>query len=693
MRNLLKKLSTKEKLGQLVQIAPFFYIRDLKDELYGPSVELGLSKDEIFMTGSVLGIGNPEEMIEVQKKYLETSKHKIPLVFMADIIHGYETIFPIPLALAGSFNEDMIKRVAEISATEAQTSGIHVTFSPMGDISREPRWGRIMESFGEDPHLNYVMNYQMVKGYQGTNIKNEGNLAACFKHFAGYGLSEAGRDYNTVDLSEYNLKQYFSQGYLGAINAGAKMAMTSFNLFEGIPATMNNKLINKILREDFRFDGLVISDYNGIRETIVHGISENEKEAAINSFNGGLDIEMVSATYMRELTKLFDDKILDMNELDKKVLKVLEFKKELGLFDNPYKGASRLKHDELVLSKEHLDFALKVSNESIILLKNDNILPLNKSQKVAVLGPNTNERDLNGAWSWHGSRNTNKTLHEAIEEHNLLTSLEQADVIIYYGGEHRGESGEAKSKQDINFNKDQLTEIIELKKYNKPIVLVNTSGRPNILTEVIKQTDALLQTWFLGTKGADAIYETLYGINNPSAKLPVTFPLNMGQIPIYYNHLPTGRPKTDNYNEYVSYYIDGSNKPLFPFGYGLSYTNFTYKDIKTNNLTIRNNKPATISVTIKNNTKVAGYEIVQLYIRDMFAKVSRPVKELKAFKKIWFEGLEEKVVSFEVNEEMLKYYDQKLIKRVDEGEFTVFVGTNSTETLELKISYIKGGNN
>ena len=261
MKNLLKEMTIEEKLGQLIQIPPFFYIKDLKDELYGPAVELGLSKEQIFMTGSVLGIGSPEEMIEVQKTYLENNRHKIPLVFMADIIHGYETIFPIPLALAGSFNKDLVKKVAEISAKEAQTSGIHVTYSPMGDISREPRWGRIMESFGEDPHLNYILNYQMVKGYQGSSIKDEGSLAASFKHFAAYGLSEAGRDYNTVDLSEYSFKQYFAQGYLGAIDAGAKMAMTSFNTFEGIPATMNEKLIQKILKKDFGFEGLIISDY------------------------------------------------------------------------------------------------------------------------------------------------------------------------------------------------------------------------------------------------------------------------------------------------------------------------------------------------------------------------------------------------------------------------------------------------
>jgi len=691
MKNLLKEMTIEEKLGQLIQIPPFFYIKDLKDELYGPAVELGLSKEQIFMTGSVLGIGSPEEMIEVQKTYLENNRHKIPLVFMADIIHGYETIFPIPLALAGSFNKDLVKKVAEISAKEAQTSGIHVTYSPMGDISREPRWGRIMESFGEDPHLNYILNYQMVKGYQGSSIKDEGSLAASFKHFAAYGLSEAGRDYNTVDLSEYSFKQYFAQGYLGAIDAGAKMAMTSFNTFEGIPATMNEKLIQKILKKDFGFEGLIISDYNGVRETITHGISENDKEAALNSFKAGLDIEMVSATYMKELKEEFESGRLPIELLDERVLKVLKFKEELGLFDNPYKGASRIKHDQIVLSSKNLEFALKAANESIVLLQNNNnILPLSKEQKIFLAGPNANETDLNGAWSWHGSRTNNETLYNILNNNDLLTSVEKCDVIVYFGGEKSNESGEAKSKTNINFNESQLNEIIELKKYNKPIILINSSGRPIILTNVIKHTDSILQTWFLGTKSAEAIYQTLYGINNPSAKLPVTFPQKIGQIPIYYNHLPTGRPKGSSYNEYVSYYIDSSNEPLFNFGFGLSYSNFKYQSLSISKDIIKGDEEVILTVNVKNESNRAGYEIVQLYIYDPFAKISRPVKELKDFRKVWFEENEEKKISFKINKEMFKYYDQNLNYRVDDGQIILYVGTSSNKTLEQKIIFVGG---
>lgn len=692
MKKLLDKMTIEEKLGQLVQIPPFFYIKDLKDELYGPAVELGLTKEEIFKTGSVLGIASPEEMIQVQTEYLKHNRLKIPLMFMADIIHGYETIFPIPLALAGTFNKKLVRKASEIAAKEAQSSGIHITFSPMGDISRDPRWGRVMESFGEDPHLNYTMSYEMVKGYQGDDIKKEGNLASCFKHFAGYGLSEAGRDYNTVDLSEYNLKQNFSAGYLGAIKADAKMAMTSFNIFEGIPATMNKKLIKKILREDFKFDGVVISDYNGVRETIVHGISEDDKQAAINSFNAGLDIEMVSATYMNELKEEFETGRLDIKELDKAVLRVLNLKKELGLFEDPFKGASRDKHDEYVLSKENLDYALKVANESICLLKNNQVLPLEKGTKVSLFGPNKNERDLNGAWSWHGSRE-NKTLEEKLKEEGLLTDVENSNYILYFGGEKSNESGEAKSKANIDFDYKQLEEIKQLKKYNKPIILINSSGRPNILTEVEKEVDAILQTWFLGTRFQDSIYETLYGINNPSAKLPMTFPRSLGQVPIYYNHLQTGRPYEKRTDEYVSYYIDESNKPLYPFGYGLAYSEFEIGDIEISQKEFSGNEEIKVGVNIKNKSNKAGFEVLQLYIRDLYAKVSRPLLELKDYKKIYLNPNETKYVEFTVNKEMLKYYDQELNYDVDSGEFIIYVGNSSNNLKDINVKYLKGNEN
>lgn len=689
MNILLNKMTTEEKLGQLVQIPPFFYIKDLKDELYGPAIELGLSIDQIYNTGSVLGIGSPEEMIEVQQKYLENNRLGIPLVFMADIIHGYETIFPIPLGMASSFNKELVETAARVSAIEAQTSGIHVTFSPMGDISRDPRWGRVMEGFGEDPYLNYSLAAAMVKGYQGLNLKNEGNIAACVKHFAGYALSEAGRDYNTVDISEYNLKQHFLDGYRGAIDAGAKLVMTSFNLFEGIPATINEHLIKNILRKDLNFDGVVISDYNGIRETIIHGVSENDKEAAVNAINASLDIEMVTGTYIKELTSEFDNGNLPMSILNEATLRVLNLKKDLGLFDNPYKGVSRKKHDLLVKSKEHLEIAHKAANESIVLLKNnDNLLPINKGTKVYLTGPNMKETNLNGAWSWHGNQLDNDTLDFILNKNLNVSSLEESEVIIYFGGEKSNESGEAKSKTNIDFNYEQLSEIENYKKLGKKIILIISSGRPLVLESVEKYSDAILQTWFLGTKSAVSIYDTLIGVNNPSGKLPMSFPRNVGQIPLYYNSLPTGRPKNDYNNEYTSVYIDSKNSPLYPFGYGLSYSKFIYNNLFLEKNIIDENETVIISVDITNESKLPGFEIVQLYVRDLFAKVSRPLLEMKDFKKVWFESNETKTIKFEINPSMFTYYDRDLNKRIDAGEFELSIGTSSDSLIKTSINYI-----
>ncbi|WP_162140132.1 glycoside hydrolase family 3 N-terminal domain-containing protein [Haploplasma axanthum] len=687
MKELLKKMTIEEKLGQLIQIAPFFYIKDLKNELYGPAVDLGLSKEQIYKTGSVLGIGSPEEMIEVQKKYLENNRLGIPLMFMADIVHGYETIFPIPLAIASSWNEELITASARVSAKESITSGIHVTFSPMADLTRDPRWGRVMEGYGEDPYLNYRFSAAATKGYQGKNIKNDG-IAACVKHFAAYGLSEAGREYNTVDLSEYQLKQNYLSGYQGAIDAGAKMVMTSFNLFNGIPATMNKHLIKDILREEMKFNGVVISDYNGLRETIIHGISKDNKDAAINCIDATLDIEMVSGTYMTELKSEFENGTLPIKLLDEAVLRILNLKNELGLFEDPFKGVSRVEHDKIVLSKSHLDYAKKAADESIVLLENkNNVLPLKENQKVFLIGPNAHERNLNGAWSWHGKRDVNENLFDLLSKKNLVHNIDAADVVVYFGGEKFNESGEAKSKTDINFNFGQLEEIKKLSAYGKPIITVVASGRPLILTDVAKHSDAVIQAWFLGTKAAESISDVIYGNVNPSGKLTMTFPRSIGQVPIYYNALNTGRPKNNYDNEYTSVYIDSPNTPLYPFGYGLSYSKFVYGEIKLNKEVMRENEKIVVEINVSNDSSRAGFETIQLYIRDIFAKVSRPLKELKKYQKVWFEANETKTISFEITESDLVYYDSNLKQRIDEGDFIVYVGPSSDNVKENIFKY------
>ncbi len=691
MKSLLKKMTLEEKLGQLVQIGPAYFVRDLVAEQYGPAIKLGLNKNQIFTVGSVLGIGSPEEMIAVQKAYLKESRLKIPLVFMADIIHGYRTIFPVPLALASSFNEKLFYQMARISAEEASSSGVHVTFSPMADISRDPRWGRVVECFGEDPFLSYLFAYQMVKGYQTDQLKAENALASCVKHFAGYGASEAGRDYNTVNLSFYDLKQYYLAGYKGAIDAGAKLTMSAFNVLEGVPCSMNEVLLKDILRKELSFKGVVISDYNCVLETIAHGVSKNEYEAAVNCFKAGIDIEMASATYIKELHQAFSSKKLAIKLLDEAVLRVLKLKADLGLFENPYKGANRVKHDEVVFSKDHLDIALNASLESIVLLKNKkDLLPLKNDAKVFLAGPNMDENNFDGPWHWHGSKTREKSLKELLKANS--TKIEDADYIIYFGGEKGNESGEARSKSDISFPLKQLNEIKALKKYNKKIILLVASGRPLVLTEVKKEVDSILLVWFLGTMATLAIKKTLFGVSNPSAKLPMSFPRSCGQIPIYYNHLPTGRPTGFTDDEYTSKYIDEKNDPLYPFGYGLSYTKFRFKNIKIKQTEFKTLDKIRISLDVVNEGKYDGYEVIQIYVNQISGQVSRPVKKLKAIKKVFVEKNETKKVDIFLNPKDLFYYNQKGEKVFDYGCYKVFIGNSSSDTKEEFLINFSGDN-
>lgn len=705
MKDLLERLTLQEKIGQLIQIAPFFYISDVDKNVFGPLLELGISEEEIFMTGSVLGIKDATEMIEVQKKYLEKSRHKIPLIFMADIIHGYQTIFPVPLAMAASFNEELVRKAARVSSIEAQTAGIHVTFSPMADLTRDPRWGRVVEGFGEDPYLNGVLAASMVKGYQHTGIDKKGNLASCVKHFAGYGLSEAGRDYNTVDISRLNLHQYYLSGYKKALDAGARLVMTSFNLIEGIPATTNKYLLRDLLREEYQFDGVVISDYDSLKETIEHGTSKDEKDAALKGIKAGLDIEMATAAYLRNLPTLVKENKVDVKLIDEAVLRVLELKKDLGLFDDPFKGASVLDEKRLVLSEQHQAVALEVALESAVLLKNDHeALPLNKALKIALVGNYASNKDTIGPWSWHGSPKDNASLDEvfsrytahlyvndtcdikALDEREMLNS----DVIVVAVGEHRRESGEAHSKTNIRLSFEQESFIKALKRFNKKIILVLFNGRPLDLTPVVNEVDAMLETFFLGTKSSEAILMLLYNEANPSGKLPMSFPRSVGQIPVYYNHLNTGRPFKNDGNEYTSFYLDEKNDPLYSFGYGLSYSKFELSNLIIKNTIFNKGETIQLSIDVKNNSDIDGYEVIQVYIRDLVAEVSRPVKELKAFKKVMVKKHEMLRVYFELDDEAFKYVHPNLCYDSDEGDFIIFVGNSSTSVIDQKITMKEG---
>ena len=705
VETLLKELTIDEKIGQLMQLAPFFFIGDLKKEVYGPIQALGLKEEEVFLSGSVLGIGSASEMRRVQEAYLAKSRHKIPLIFMADIIHGYKTIFPVPLAMASSFNPDLVQKAARISALEAQTAGIHVTFSPMADLSRDPRWGRVVEGFGEDPYLNQVFAKAMVLGYQHDGIEKVGNLASCVKHFAAYGASEAGRDYNTVDMSRLNLHQYYLSGYKAAIDAGARLVMTSFNILEGIPATQNKYLLRDLLKTQWQFDGVVISDYDSLRQTIEHGTSENDYEAAKKAILAGLDIEMATSSYVLNLKKLIENKEVPMELLDDALYRVLKLKEDLGLFDNPFKGADEQKEREFVLSKENKAFALEVAKESMVLLKNESVLPLKKTQKIALLGEYSKNTHTIGPWSWHGRGEDCTPLYQAfskytkphlVSDSNDLTQLSvsqyqallESDVVLIAVGEHSIESGEAHSKTNITLKPNDLKLIDSVSKLGKKIVLVLYHGRPLVLTDVEVKVDAILDTFFLGTMAQEAITETLFGFNNPSGKLTMSYPRSVGQIPIYYNYLNTGRPFKNDGNPFTSFYLDEKNTPLYPFGYGLSYSSFELSNYQLSKQIIRESEPILVSIDVENTSLIDGYETVQLYIRDYAAEVARPVQELKQFKKVFVKAKSKQTVTFTLTVEDLVYVHSDLSIYADHGRFSIQVGNASNSVHVADITFL-----
>jgi len=707
IKKLLNTLTIEEKIGQMLQIAPFFFIKNLEIEVAGNVNDLALNEAKIFRAGSVLGIRNASEMIEVQKNYLKKSRHQIPLMFMADVIHGYETIFPVPLALSTSWNPELAYNMARVSATEASTAGLHVTFSPMADLSRDPRWGRVVEGFGEDPYLNQVFTKSIVEGYQQDDISKDGNIAACVKHFAAYGASESGRDYNTVDMSRLSMHNDYFTGYKAAVDAGAHLIMTSFNVLDGIPATVNKYLLKDVLRDSWGFKGVTISDYDSLHQIIEHGCAEDDQEAAIRGIVAGLDIEMASSCYTNYLKKLVENQTIDIKLIDQAVYRILKLKKQIGLFDNPFKGASIEQEEKLVRSEHHLQRAKEAALESAVLLKNDGILPLNKKLKYVLIGPYAESTLTNGPWSWHGRNNLNHQLSELLVEQGIsliltkevshpselsdsdIKLVREADVIILALGEHEKESGEAHSRSDIRLPRKQESFVTFSEYMNKKSMVLLYHGRPLDLGNIM-QTNAILDVYFLGSMANDAIADLMTGVKNPSGKLTMSYPRNVGQIPIYYNQLNTGRPKVEgSHNEYVSYYLDVENSPLFPFGYGLSYSNFKYSDMSLSKDSITANEKLKVSINVENTTNIPGYETIQLYIRDYSATISRPLKQLKGFKKIWFEGYEKKNIEFELSKNDLSFMNGEGQTVLETGRFAVMIGSNSETLTKMDFHLVK----
>lgn len=683
IKNLLNKLSLEEKAGQLSQLPPFFFKKEALQEVAGPVQRLKLSEPEIFLAGSVLGVGNPEEMIAIQTSYLAKSRHKIPLVFMADIIHGYKTIFPIPLALAGSFSKENFYQMARASAQEATLSGIHVTFSPMADLVKDIRWGRVMEAYGEDPYLAYHYAHAMTKGYQGDSLRKKDSLAACIKHFAAYGAALAGRDYAQASISLHDFYQQYDAGYRGAVDAGVAMAMTSFNVFEGVPSTIHQTLLRKILRKKMGFKGVTISDYDSIIETVVHRVSVDDQDAVRQALLATVDIEMASGAYIKNLPVLVRNGLIDETLLDQAVLRVLKLKQALGLFKNPFKGAHIEKEKSFPLSTGQKAIAKRLGDESIVLLKNEkNILPLH-NQKVALLGRLSDSGQLLGPWSWHGNRTITPTVksvlkpfvHHATEaihawDASTLEAVKQSDVLVVMTGEEEKESGEARSKTNPVFSQASLAFVRQLKTFGKPIVLIISAGRPLVLTDVVEEVDAILYPYFLGSEAASTIVDTLYGRNNPSAKLTMSFPRHLGQIPISYNYLNTGRPFLGQSFTYTSHYIDESNLPLFSFGDGLSYTTFQFSQFKD----VSDGVKLQVEITVLNTGTRSGYVVIPVYLEKPFAPVALANRQLVGMSKVKLEPGASQAVTVEIDAQFLTYIDRNYQRQPLSGKLTFTTG-------------------
>ncbi len=705
VNDLLKKMTIEEKIGQLNQ-----YTGD--NQATGPITINPNKQSEIKqgLIGSMLNIIGTKYTRQYQELAMQ-SRLKIPLLFGQDVIHGYKTTFPIPLAEAASWDLAAIELAARVAATEAAASGIHWTFAPMVDIGRDPRWGRVMEGAGEDTYLGSKIAYARVKGFQGNKLGDLNSVMACVKHFAAYGAGVGGRDYNSVDMSERMLLETYLPPFKSALDAGAATFMNSFNDLNGIPATGNAHLQRDILKGKWNFQGFVVSDWGSIGEMVAHGYSKDLKEAAYSAITAGSDMDMESNAYRKNLAELVKEGRVSVDLIDDAVKRILRKKFELGLFDDPYKYSDDKRAEKVLANPENRKAALEVAQKSIVLLKNENqTLPLSKNLKtIAFIGPMVKEYKANmGFWSvelpdvdydkwvvsqWDGLQNkvgkNTKLLYAKgceVDGDNkdgfaeAVATAKQADVVILSIGERRDMSGEAKSRSDLHLPGVQEDLVKAIQATGKPVVVLVNAGRPLIFNWTADNVPAIVYTWWLGTEAGNAIANVLFGDYNPSGKLPMTFPREVGQIPIYYNHFSTGRPaKNEDSKNYVSAYIDLKNSPKFPFGYGLSYTKFDYSGLKLSSAKIKSNETIKVSFQLSNVGKVAGEEVVQLYLKDKFGSVVRPVLELRDFQKVKLNAGESKTIEFTIDKEKLSFYNNKLEWGAEPGDFEVMIGASSAD--------------
>lgn len=715
--DLMGKMTIREKLGQL-------NLPSGGDLVTGSVMNSELSdmirKEEIGGFFNVKGI---KKIYDLQRLAVEETRLKIPLIVGADVIHGYETIFPIPLALSCSWDTLAIQRMARISAIEASADGICWTFSPMVDICRDARWGRIAEGSGEDPYLGSLLAKAYVHGYQGDSMQGKDEILSCVKHFALYGASEAGKDYNTVDMSHLRMYNEYFAPYRAAVEAGVGSVMSSFNIVDGIPATANKWLLTDVLRDEWGFQGLLVTDYNSIAEMSIHGVAPL-KEASVRALQAGTDMDMVSCGFLNTLEESLKEGKVTEAQIDAACRRVLEAKYKLGLFADPYKYCDTLRAEKELYTPEHRAVAREVAAETFVLLKNENhLLPLEEKGKIALIGPMADARNnMCGMWSMTCTPSRHGTLLEGIrsavgdkaeilyakgsnvyydaemekgavgirplERGNdqqllaeALRTAARADVIVAAVGECAEMSGESPSRTNLEIPDAQQDLLKALVKTGKPVVLLLFTGRPLILNWESEHIPSILNVWFGGSETGDAVADVLFGKAVPCGKLTTTFPRSVGQLPLFYNHLNTGRPDPDNrvFNRYASNYLDESNEPLYPFGYGLSYTDFVYGYLQLSSETLPKNGNLTASVTVTNKGNHDGYETVQIYLRDIYAEVARPVKELKGFDRIFLKKGESREVKFVLTEDDLKFYNSGLQYIYEPGEFDVMIGTNSRD--------------
>lgn len=702
--SVLALMTIEEKVGQLTQFSGNW-------EATGP-VKFNKDHEESIKTGkigSMLNILGATYTKQYQELAMQ-SRLKIPLLFGQDVVHGYKTTFPIPLAEAASWDIKAIEQSARIAAIEASASGIHWAFAPMIDIGRDPRWGRVMEGAGEDTYLGSKIAYARVKGFQGEKLGDLDAVMACAKHFVAYGAAVGGRDYNSVDMSQRMLWETYLPPFKAALDANAATFMNSFNDLNGIPATGNSYLQRDILKGKWGFKGFVVSDWGSIGEMVNHGYTQNTKEAAFQAITAGCDMDMESNAYRNNLDQLVKDGLLDIALIDDAVKRVLRKKFELGLFDDPFRFSDQDRERKALSNPEHTIIARNMAKKSVVLLKNEgHILPLAKDSKtIAFIGPMVKLKRANhGFWAvnlkdidssyivsqWEGLHNKvdkNTTLLYAkgcgFEDTNkdgfqeAINVAKKADVVILSIGERWNMSGEAKSRSDIHLPGVQEDLVKAIAVTGKPIIVLINAGRPLVFNWVADNVPALLYTWWLGSEAGNAIADVLFGDYNPSGKLPMTFPMEIGQIPIYYNHYNTGRPAiNETSTNYVSAYIDLKNSPKFPFGYGISYTDFKYSDLKLSKHSMKNNESIEVSVTITNTGKYSGEEVVQVYLQDLFGSVVRPIIELKDFRKILLIANESKTITFIIDKEKLSFYNNDLHWGTEPGRFKIMVGTSSRD--------------